>query len=324
MKLKVYLKERSNIIWIWIGNIFIFVAVLMLYHVTLKAIIYPALLSFAVLYIYISWDLYQTKEKIRLLEDMVSGINDSFPEVRTREEQIYQNYIQKLKQEEVGLIDQQEIRYKDMIDYYTTWAHQIKTPIAAMRLKLQNEDTLLSRQLNSDLLRTEQYVDMVMVYLRLDSPSTDYVLRNCSIDDMVRKTVSTFATEFISRGLTLKMDPLKGSLVTDEKWFCFVLEQLISNALKYTKKGEIRISMENHILTIADTGIGIAAQDLPRIFQKGYTGFNGRRDRHASGLGLYLCKQICDRLNIAISVESEVNKGSQFSLNLSQYELKTE
>lgn len=325
MKLKSYLKEQQRLIWLTLANAAVFSVVLLLYHVTLKAVVYPVLLSICILSLYMGVEFHRNKEKIQRLQEAFSGVTDSLPEPQSVMEEDYQEFIQRLRQRQRELTLQQELRYQDMIDYYTTWAHQIKTPISAMRLKLENEDSTLSRQLSSDLLRTQQYVDMVMVYLRLDAPSNDYVLKSCSIDKLVRKSVSTFASEFVSRGLALHYQPVKGEFITDEKWFCFVLEQILSNGLKYTRSGGISIYKEGgDTLCVADTGIGIAQEDMPRIFQKGYTGFNGRTDRHASGLGLYLCKRICDGLSIPIRAESQPGRGTTIRLCLSQYHLKTE
>lgn len=324
MKVGTYLKEQRRFILFTAGNAVLFSAVLLLYHITLRAVVYPVILSGVILSVYLAADFQRKKQRIRLLQDAMSGVEDALPEPESEVGRLYQDYICQLQSTQKELTMKQDLRYQDMIDYYTTWAHQIKTPIAAMRLKLQNEDSALSRQLSADLLRTEQYVDMVMVYLRLDAPANDYVLKRYTVDGMVKKSVRVFASEFIRRGLSLELGPLEGSLITDEKWFCFVLEQLLSNALKYTRSGGISIRMEGEDLLIADTGIGIAAEDLPRIFQKGYTGFNGRRDRHASGLGLYLSKRICDGLNISISASSQPGRGSVFMLKLSQYSLTTE
>ncbi|MFR7742767.1 MAG: sensor histidine kinase [Acutalibacteraceae bacterium] len=195
-------------------------------------------------------------------------------------------------------------QYQDMLDYYTLWAHQIKTPIASMRLCLQQEDTPQARQLLQELSRAEQYVEMVMVYLRLTGGS-DLVLREYELDAIVRRAVRRFAGEFIGRKLKLCYEPLNVSCVTDEKWLLFVVEQVLSNALKYTRAGSITIELEApKTLVIRDTGIGVAPEDLPRIFEKGYTGYNGRGDQKASGLGLYLCRTICKRLGHTITASS--------------------
>ena len=213
---------------------------------------------------------------------------------------------------------QAQRRYGDMVDYYTLWAHQIKTPIASMRLTLQNEDSDLARSLSGDLMRVEQYVEMVLVFLRLDSSTTDYVIRRHSLDDIVRPAVRRFAGEFIRRRLRLEYQPLDYTVVTDGKWLGFVVEQVLSNALKYTASGSVTIAMDGDDLCIRDTGMGIAAEDLPRIFEQGFTGVNGRRDRRASGIGLYLCRRICGNLGHTIRASSVPNQGTEIRIGLGQ------
>ena len=212
-------------------------------------------------------------------------------------------------------------QYRERIAYYTLWAHQIKTPIAAMGLTLQNQDTALSRQLMGQLTRISQYADMALAYLRLDSEHTDYVIRSCDLDAVIREAVKKFSGEFIRRGIHLEYKGVNQKVITDEKWLEFVLEQLISNALKYTPAGSVAIYQEpGPTLCVADTGIGIAPEDLPRIFENGYTGINGRRDKRASGIGLYLCRRVCQNLGHEISAESTPGKGTTIRLNLARRE----
>ncbi|MEI3103320.1 MAG: ATP-binding protein [Oscillospiraceae bacterium] len=183
-----------------------------------------------------------------------------------------------------------------------------QNPIASMRLTLQNEDSDLARSLSGDLMRVEQYVEMVLVFLRLDSSTTDYVIRAHSLDDIVRLAVRKFAGEFIRRRLRLDYQPLDRAVVTDAKWLGFVVEQVLSNALKYTASGSVTIAMDGDDLCIRDTGMGIAPEDLPRIFDRGFTGLNGRRDTRASGIGLYLCRRICRSLGHTIRASSVPNR----------------
>ena len=204
------------------------------------------------------------------------------------------------------------------------WAHQIKTPISAARLLLQNEATALSRALYSELMRISQYVDMAMTYGRLDSETTDYVFRTLPLDGLIKGVLRSFSHEFIARRLALDYSGAEGTVVTDEKWFSFVVGQIISNALKYTRTGGIKIFMRGSTLCIADTGIGIDSADLPRIFEKGYTGINGRREGSSTGIGLYLCRRVCDNLGIGISAVSEPERGTEIRLQLDQYELHSE
>ena len=214
--------------------------------------------------------------------------------------------------------------FSEMVDYYTVWAHQIKTPLAAMKLSLQNEDSDLSRRLSADLFRTEQYVEMVLAFLRLGADSTDYVLRPCRLDDVLKQSLRKFAPEFIGRKLSLTYEPTAATVVTDEKWFAFLFEQLLGNALKYTREGGISVAVSGNTLTVTDTGIGIAPADLPRVFDKGFTGYNGREDKTASGLGLYLCKRVCDALCIRISLSSEVGVGTTVTLVFDQNQTRLE
>lgn len=243
--------------------------------------------------------------------------HDEFPENTNAIEEEYIRMINSLKEEAATERNKSVAEYHDMIMYYTLWAHQIKTPIAAMRLQLQSEDSHSSRQISADLNRIEAYVEMVLTYLRLDSDSTDYVIRECGLDDIIRPSVKKFRHEFILKKLKLDYEPINFKVITDEKWLVFIIEQVISNAIKYTDEGEVRIKMRTPgILTIEDTGIGIAYEDLPRIFENGYTGFNGREDKRASGIGLYLCKRIADNLGHGISAMSKPGEGTVISLDL--------
>jgi len=240
-------------------------------------------------------------------------------------ERDYREIIEALQQEISELETVYSARLRDRMDYYTLWAHQIKTPISAMKLILQQEDSPAMRQLSSELNRIEQYADMVMTFLRLEDGESDYVFRSHSLDAMIRQSVRRFSTEFIGRKIRLAYEGVEGEIVTDEKWFCFVLEQLLSNALKYTREGSITISKtDGDVLCIADTGMGIAPENLPRIFEKGYTGYNGRIDRRASGIGLYLCKRVCEKLGIGISAESKPGEGTRMYLHIAQKQIRAE
>lgn len=303
----------------------IFAASFALFRLPLEAVAYPAALCAVIGFGFCVYDFIRVRRKYRLLMELsqlTAGMITSLPEVRSFDDEGYQAIITSLKEEILELESTASAKYRDMTEYYTVWAHQIKTPISAMRLTLQNEDTPMSRKLSTDLFRIEQYVGMVLAFLRLDSPTSDYVFKEYNLDTIIRQAIRNYAPEFIDRKLSLEYEPSDGTVVTDEKWLQFAVEQILSNALKYTREGSIRIYVEKpKTLCIKDTGIGIAPEDLPRIFEKGYTGYNGRRDKRASGLGLYLCKRICDNLGIGISVTSELDKGTTVYINLEQYKL---
>ena len=320
-----YLKQKRNLFLLLFLFVLIFSVVFYLYRFPLEAIAYPTMLCALVGLLFLAVDFFRFRSIHIQLSSLIgksAELLTQLPQAHTIEEADYQELLQGLYQELSDLQTSFASRYLDMTDYYTVWVHQIKTPIASMRLTLQNEDSAQARQLSSDLSRIEQYVEMVLAFLRLDSDSTDYVFRQHSLDSLIRQSIRRFSSEFISRKLALDFSPTNAQFLTDEKWFCFVLEQLLSNALKYTRSGTIHIFLSDpHTLCVEDTGIGIAPEDLPRIFEKGYTGYNGRSNQKASGLGLYLCRRICKNLGIRLSADSTVGQGTRIFLNLEQYPL---
>lgn len=298
-----------------------------LYHIPIRAVIYPAILCFVLGIVFLIFSFFRVKRQHDILEslkDRTAEMIVNLPASNSICEDDYKELLEIIRQESIDAALVANLEYNDMVDYYTVWAHQIKTPISSMKLTLQNEDSDLSRRLSIDLFRTQQYVDMVLAFLRLGSTSSDYVFREHSLDEMIKSSVKKFAPEFIERHLTLCYDGVDKTVITDEKWFEFLFEQLLSNALKYTKEGSITIALDGDNLTISDTGIGISETDLPRVFDKGYTGYNGRTEKGASGLGLYLSKRIATNLGIDIKVESTVGVGTKVTLDLSQKKLKFE
>lgn len=325
---KAYVKQKKENILRFILMSCIFLCVFALYHLPIAAVLYPVGLC-AILSILLCYTDYKKAkkkhEKLLELQSLSAELIQDFPVAESIAEQDYQKLVQLLCEAQAVLVTKMNGSYTDMIEYYTIWAHQIKTPIASMRLHLQNEDTDVSRQLSEDLQRVEQYVEMVLAFLRLDTESTDYVIKEQNLDEIVRGAVKKFSTSFIRKKLRLIYEPINISVITDEKWLSFVVEQVLSNALKYTREGSITIYPETpKKLCIKDTGIGIAPEDLPRIFENGYTGYNGRADKKASGIGMYLCKRICDKLGHSIYIASEPDIGTVVTIDLEQKKLEVE
>lgn len=323
-----YMKQRRMVILAWLVFVGVFTVSFALYQLPMMAVGYPALLCLFLGILFLFLDFHRVKQKHELamrMEQFSDLITESLPAADGVVEEDYQTLIRMLQSEHTKTISHNQQTYAEMVDYYTIWVHQIKTPIASMRLTLQNEDTPLSRQLTNDLFRIEQYVEMVLTYLRLNSESTDYVIKEYDLDGIIRQSVKKYAGEFISRKISLVYEPIHQPVLTDEKWLSFVIEQILSNALKYTPSGTISITMKpGDELCISDTGIGIAAEDLPRIFERGYTGYNGRMDKKASGIGLYLCKCICARLGHGIEAQSKIDEGTCISIHLSRKYLEVE
>ena len=179
-----------------------------------------------------------------------------------------------------------------------------------------------------ELFKIEQYAEMALYFARLDSLSSDLLFRSCNVREIVKQAVKKYSVLFLRSGLSFRMEEFDIKAVTDEKWLSFVVEQVFSNALKYTHEGGIAIygadaegSMiqgNAYYLVIEDTGIGIRESDLPRIFERGFTGYNGRMDKKSTGIGLYLCEQIMRRMSHTIRVESAPGKGTKVILGFWQ------
>ena len=316
---KDYLKSRINVIVLMVVVEGVFASAYFLFDMPAVTVLYPLILSTSVLIVAGVIDfIFAFNKHKKLTQNEIPAALDPI-------EKDYQAIINKLKEEEEYSRQKATSDYNNMVEYYTVWAHQIKTPIASMRLQIQSEDTESARKLMGDLNRIEAYVEMVLTFLRLDSDSTDYVIKEYDLDEIIRPAIRKFSRDFILKKLKLEYEPARFRTITDSKWLSFIIEQVISNAVKYTSEGSVRIYMsEPGILCIEDTGIGISEEDLPRIFENGYTGFNGREDKRASGIGLYLCKRIADNLGHKIYAESKVGEGTKILLVMRTKKLEVE
>ena len=330
-------KKKSFLMVLVCSAIFAFT--FWMYGITVAAVLYPALVCMVIMtaaFAVMACSEYGKWKNMQEILQRAVGDDSEFvkildtaeirKQVNTTDEIENEllEIIERLKNGGMRLNDSMNMKYSDMVDYYTMWVHQIKTPIASMHLILQKEDSEDSRRLRAELFRVEQYVQMVLCFLRLDSDFTDYVIKEYRVDDIIRPAVRRLASQFIMKKLALEYEHTDEVALTDEKWLGFVVEQVLSNAVKYTSEGSISIKCDGDRLVISDTGIGIAAEDLPRIFDKGYTGFNGRADRKASGIGLYLCRRICDNLGHSIKGESAAGHGTTIIIGLERDKLEVE
>ena len=289
---------------------------------------------------------YRYRKKVEQLELIAAAPDINLSQMDSpvgQDERFQQEIMQQLNQMRIDVENASQKSSEDMTDYYTMWAHQIKTPIFALRLLLQ-ESTEENKEKLSELFKIEQYVEMVLGYLRTEDMSSDLKLSRCSLDRIIRDQIHKYAGSFVSKKLTLTYESISQDVLTDEKWLGFVIGQILSNALKYTRTGGIRIYLEKKLsldtddvsisignddcnkvekltLVIEDTGIGIRAEDIPRIFEKGYTGVNGRDDNRATGIGLYLSNKIMRKLGHRLYITSAEEKGTKVFLEFSVEDL---
>ena len=323
-----YVRENRKVVIALAVYTAVFAFIFWLYRLPLGAVGYAALVCLFLLLVWLAVDYRRFAVRLRLLrrlEQEITLSTEQLPEPDGALEAQYQALVRALDADRRAQLTRSQQGYQELVEYYTVWAHQIKTPIAAMRLRLQSEDSDSSRRLLADLGRIEQYVEMVLTYLRLEGEGTDYVFREAKLDDIVRPALRRFAGEFIARRLTLDYTPTDVRVFTDEKWLSFVIEQVLSNALKYTPQGGVSVYVEEpKTLCIRDTGIGIAPEDLPRVFERSYTGLQGRADKRASGIGLYLCRRICRNLGHTITAESRPGEGTTVRIKLEEKKITVE
>jgi signal transduction histidine kinase len=320
-----YLKRNKGISILLLSFALIFSFIFSLYGLPVEAVGYAALLCIVtgLVYAFASCLKYYRRHlRLTELQREIAVSTAGLPAPKDLLEKDYQKLIETLQAEKAKSEESESRERRDMTDYYTLWVHQIKTPIAAMGLLLQSEASEQNKELSMELFKIEQYVGMVLQYLRIGSDSSDFVIKRHSLDDIVRQAVRKYARMFIYKKISLDFKRLDREVITDEKWLVFVIEQVLSNSLKYTNKGSISICMEgDDTLVVEDTGIGIKAEDLPRVFEKGFTGYNGRDDKKSTGIGLYLCKRILTKLSHTIAIESEVGKGTRVKIGLDSVNL---
>lgn len=275
------------------------------------------------------WDYIRYRRKCLMLYQAIerSGERSAcLPEGNSYVDELYRQMIEAVETQERSFQSEYDEKKRDMADYYTMWTHQIKTPIAALRLLLQGK-----KQPLEELFKIEQYAEMALHYARLDSISSDLLFQTQDVHAVIKQAVKKYSILFIGSGISFTLEEFSVRAVTDEKWLSFVFEQILSNALKYTHEGEIKIygldrngektQADAAFVVFEDSGLGIREEDLPRIFERGFTGYNGRLDKKSTGIGLYLCKQILDRLSHTIRVESRMGEGTRVIVGFNREEL---
>lgn len=321
---------RGVCIWAVLSGA-VFAAVFALYGIRMEAAWYPILITalFGVIMLAAGFVRYDKRrrnmERILSSDGIFPDAADILPKAESLEEEDYHELLGKMEAAFRKKKGEWDASRRDMDDYYATWVHQIKAPIAVMKVMLQQEDTPENRGLSAELFRVEQYAEMALCYVRLGEGASDLVIQEYDLDTIIRKAVRKYAGQFIRRRIRLVYEGTAVRVITDEKWLSFIIEQLLSNAVKYTSEGSVTIAVEDgKKLSVTDTGIGISPEDMPRIFEKGYTGYNGRLDKKSTGIGLYLCRKAAEKLGHVLTAESEPGKGSRFTIDLESYPFRAE
>ena len=328
LSVRAYLRQRKRMLLMQLLFLSLFCAVFLLYAMPLEGMLYALCLCFLLAGAGCIWDFTRFCRRHRTLRSLLICTENaafSLPEPESPLEADYQTLLTAVCAYRAALSAKNENRYQDLTEYFPLWAHQIKTPIAAMQLLLQQNTSAHSRELSAELFKLDQYVEMVLSYLRLGSDSTDYLFRRCCLDDIVRACLRKYARLFILKKISLSFQETQLSVLTDEKWLQFALEQILSNAAKYTRQGGVTIRLSDPSrpeLVIQDSGIGIQPEDLPRVTDWGYTGQNGHSGTRSTGIGLALCRETLEMLGHRMRIESTPGVGTSVYLDFSRNELE--
>ncbi|ORI79625.1 histidine kinase [Leuconostoc mesenteroides subsp. mesenteroides] len=265
------------------------------------------------------WRWFQTRKILKnvLSDERLSVDNLSLPATSSAAH-LYQNLLKQQAIRQKKALATQVNAMQDIQDYYAMWAHQIKVPLSVLDLMNQT-DTIEKYETINQLLIVNQYLNMMLQFIRLKNLHQDLTFKPIHLQAIVRDVIKSYKLFFIRQNLSVSITGEDFTVVSDSKWIQFVLEQIIFNAIKYTSQGCIQVIFENHHqVVIKDTGIGIAASDLPRLFDKGYTGLNGRLENNSSGLGLFMVKQILSELGHDIKIASVVGSGTTVTIDFKQ------
>lgn len=316
-KLLSYLKYRWTLIALWLLTLGVLFGLSALNGLDRSYVRYAALLVsffFLLLMLISATPYFRRRRLLRRMTEAGERLVSALPEPGNALERDYQALIQGLIAEQAEMRRQLTGAQNEQLSYYTLWVHQIKTPIAAMQLVLGGADDERSRTLARELFKIEQYADLALRYAKMTDMSADLVIERFPLEPVVREAVKKFALLFVHQRLSVSVKLPELTVTSDRRWLLFIIEQLLSNAVKYTKAGGVRIFARMGALVIEDTGIGIRPEDLPRIFERGYTGYNGRLDARASGVGLYLARRAADALGVRIEASSTLGRGTAMTL----------
>ena len=295
-------------------------------QVCLEDLAYLLILELFVLGVIMTVDLIRYKARVKQVEDLLKRpVSEQSYNVEAKDI-LEERYVDLIHAQEKSRVDTENVSArssKDMEQYYSIWVHQIKTPISGMNVLLQSmEPTEEVGELQNQLFSVEQYVDMALQYQKIKSTTNDFSFAEIPLNKVIRENIRKYARLFIAKKLAVRYEETALRVLTDEKWISFVLGQIITNAVKYSDKGSITISAYedecNTYLSVKDEGIGISPEDLPRVFERGYTGYNGRADKKSTGIGLFLCKSVTRMLGHKIQISSEPGKGTEVTIIFSK------
>lgn len=324
MRIIKYIKSQRGFILFYVVVISFISAVVYVdrnLSVSTSNILYINFVSYSLLLLYLTFNFIVKRRYYNALDVIANNdtddISTALPYPTNYEEELINDILFKVFKHQNKKIEKLYLDKVENMEFVTSWVHEIKTPIAVSRLTIENamgeptEETLDS--IEEELFKIDNYVEQALYYSKIDDFSKDYFINEISIDTILKGLIKKNAKSLIGKRIRFSMKDTEIDILTDKKWLSFVIDQVLSNAVKYTPSGgTLEIYCEKNAdakrLIIKDSGIGIPPEDINRVFDKGFTGNNGRVFNQSTGMGLYLAKKMCHKLGHNIKVESELNK----------------
>ena len=326
MKMLDYLKEKS-----------IFLSVNLMFFIMISTVMYFSNISFVIIFLvffiwffplstYILIEYMKYRKYFSNINNILESLDKKYllPEVLQEPNFMVGENINDILKELSRDMHEHVKHYRNIQEeyreYIEMWVHEIKTPIASSKLLIENNTNEVTRKIDTQMDRIENYVEQVLYYSRSDEVGKDYIIKKVGLSKLVKDVIKRNQRDFISKRISLQLGDLDEIIYSDTKWVEFILNQIIGNAIKYSKGKDDKIEIylkkisSAVILTIKDHGVGIIERDLNRVFEKGFTGENGRKFGKSTGIGLYLCKKLTDKLGLGLQVQSEENVGTEISI----------
>ena len=326
MRYGVYLRERLGQL-IFVSGVLVTVEIFLLtVQANLAVGIYTAL-CFLGVYFLVSWLEFRRKKiYFQNIRESLGGLDKKYllPEMLrlpvNQEERLLKEILQDLGKSMTDHVSYYKNAEKEYKEYIELWIHEVKTPIATAKLMVENHRTALDAELEEELEKIENYTEQALFYARSAHVEKDYLIRAVSLKELVTQAVKHNKRALIAKRTSIEMEGLDTLVYSDEKWLAFILNQILSNSIKYSDKESLRLSFRGSVkrericLVIEDNGRGIKSSDVDRVFEKGFTGTRGKQSSQATGLGLYLCHKLCRRLGHGIEIASTEGEGCQVKL----------
>ena len=327
MDFKLFFKEKAITILLLLFGIITIEIFLMAYNVGMFIKIYIPLIIMGLYMISIIIEYFKRKKfydnLLKMLEELDEKylITEIIKTPNFLEGQILKNSLEQIDKSMLENVNKYKYMTEDYKEYIELWIHEIKIPIATSKMVIENNKNAITKSIDEELDKVENYIEQALFYARSNTVEKDYYIRKVFLKEIVTETIKKNKSSLIQEKISIDIHDLDIEVNTDNKWIVFILNQIIQNSIKYRKKENSVIEIyanqgkENVILYIKDNGIGIKQGEITRVFEKGFTGTNGRlSNKKSTGIGLYLCKKLCNKLGIGIELNSVQNEGTEVKL----------